>query len=75
MVINYDRFRINQNMCGAYAEMDRYFLAHYFTNITRYATSAFLRAKLGRVFFGRAMNILDTTFEEAGAPYGSANRP
>ena len=52
-----------------------YFLAHYFTNIARYATRAFLRAKLGRVLFGRAINILDTTFEEAGAPYGSANRP
>jgi propionate CoA-transferase len=34
-VINYDRFRINQEMYDAYAEMDRYFLAHYFANITR----------------------------------------
>jgi propionate CoA-transferase len=52
-VINYDRFRINQEMYDAYAEMDRYFLAHYFTNITRYATSAFLRAKLGEALSQR----------------------
>ena len=53
VVINYDRFRMNQEMYDAYAEMDRYFLAHYFTNITRYATSAFLRAKLGEAFSQR----------------------
>jgi propionate CoA-transferase len=53
VVINYDRFRINQEMYDAYAEMDRYFLAHYFTHITRYATSAFLRAKLGEAFSER----------------------
>ena len=53
VVINYDRFRINQDMYDAYAEMDRYFLANYFTKITRYATSAFLRAKLGEAFSQR----------------------
>jgi len=60
-VINYDRFRINQDMYDAYAEMDRYFLAHYFTNITRYATSAFMRAKLGEAFSQR--NIASHIFE------------
>jgi propionate CoA-transferase len=60
-VINYDRFRINREMYDAYAEMDRYFLAHYFTNITRYATSAFLRAKLGAAFSKR--NIAPHVFE------------
>jgi propionate CoA-transferase len=60
-VINYDRFRMNQEMYDAYAEMDRYFLAHYFTNITRYATSAFLRAKLGEAFSQR--NIAPHVFE------------
>jgi propionate CoA-transferase len=61
VVINYDRFRINQAMYDAYAEMDRYFLAHYFTTITRYATSAFLRAKLGEAFSQR--NIAPHVFE------------
>ncbi len=61
VVINYDRFRISQDMLDAYAEMDRYFLAHYFTKITRYATSAFLRAKLGEQFSQR--NIAPHVFE------------
>ena len=60
-IINYDRFRINQEMYDAYAEMDRYFLAHYFTDITRYATSAFMRAKLGEAFSQR--NIAPHIFE------------
>jgi propionate CoA-transferase len=61
VVINYDRFRINTEMYDAYAEMDRYFLEHYFTKITRYATSAFLRAKLGEAFSQR--NIASHVFE------------
>ena len=61
VVINYDRFRINQDMYDDYAEMDRYFLVHYFTKITRYATSAFLRSKLGEAFTQR--NIAPHVFE------------
>jgi propionate CoA-transferase len=61
VVINYDRFRIDQELYDAYAEMDRYFLKHYFTNITRYATSAFLRSKLGEAFSQR--NIASHVFE------------
>jgi len=55
VIINYDRFRINQDMYDAYAEMDRYFLDRYFSQITRYATSAFLRAKLGEAFAARSI--------------------
>jgi propionate CoA-transferase len=55
VIINYDRFRINQDMYDAYAEMDRYFLDNYFSQITRYATSAFLRAKLGEAFSARSI--------------------
>ena len=61
VVINYDRFRINPEMIDPYAEMDRYFLAQYFTTITRYATSAFMRAKLGEAFAKR--NIAPHVFE------------
>ena len=60
-VINYDRFRINPEMYDAYAEMDRYFIGHYFTKITRYATSAFMRAKLGEAL--RMRNISPHVFE------------
>ncbi len=55
VIINYDRFRINQDMYDAYAEMDRHFLANYFSHITRYATSAFLRAKLGETLSARGI--------------------
>jgi propionate CoA-transferase len=55
VIINYDRFRINQDMYDTYAEMDRYFLANYFSQITRYATSAFMRAKLGEAFSVRSI--------------------
>ncbi len=55
VIINYDRFRINQDMYDTYAEMDRYFLANYFSQITRYATSAFMRAKLGEAFSARSI--------------------
>lgn len=61
VVINYDRFRITPEVIDSYAEMDRYFLAHYFTTITRYATSAFMRAKLGEAFTKR--NIAPHVFE------------
>ncbi len=81
VVINYDRFRINQEMIDPYAEMDRYFLAHYFTTITRYATSAFMRSKLGEAFSKR--NIAPHVFERreeaqaqlAAMTEGRANAP
>ena len=58
--------------------MDRYFLAHSFTNNTRYATSAFLRAKLGEAFSQR--NIAPFHFyrklrEGSGAGRGFFLRP
>jgi len=55
VIINYAGFRINQDMYDAYAEMDCYFLANYFTQITRYATGAFLRAKLGETLSARGI--------------------
>ncbi len=61
VVINYDRFRISEAMLDDYAEMDRYFLEHYFTRITRYATGAFMRMKLGEAFTKR--NIAPHVFE------------
>jgi len=48
--VNYDSFRINENVADDLAEMDRYMLENYWTNITRYATSAFMRMKLDQAF-------------------------
>lgn len=59
--INYDAFRINQNIYDDYADLDHYMLEHYYTTITRYATSAFMRAKLNEALSRR--NIAPHIFE------------
>ncbi len=59
--VNYNEFRINENVADDLAEMDRYMLEHYWTNITRYATSAFMRMKLDQAFSQR--NIAPHVFE------------
>ncbi len=51
--INYDAFRINADIYDDYADMDRYMLKHYYTTITRYANSAFMRMKLDQYFSKR----------------------
>jgi propionate CoA-transferase len=60
--INYDQFRIAEHTYDDYAEMDRYMLEHYYTKITRFATSAFMRMKLGEAFTRR--NIAPHVFEK-----------
>ena len=60
--INYDSFRISEDTYDDYAEMDRYMLEHYYTTITRFATSAFMRMKLGQAFTRR--NIAPHVFEK-----------
>ena len=59
--VNYDSFRINENVADDLAEMDRYMLDKYWTNVTRYATSAFMRMKLDQAFSKR--NIAPHVFE------------
>ncbi len=51
--INYDEFKINEDIYDDYADMDRHMLKHYYTTITRYATSAFMRMKLDQYFSER----------------------
>ena len=46
VVVNYDNFRINEDLIGRYAEMVSYLEQHHYTRVTRYTSSAFLRAKL-----------------------------
>ena len=60
--INYDSFRISEDTYDNYADMDRYMLEHYYTTITRFATSAFMRMKLGEAFTRR--NIAPHVFEK-----------
>jgi len=62
VVINYDKFRISESTYDEYADMDRFMLEHHYTTITRFATSAFMRMKLGEAFTRR--NIAPHVFEK-----------
>jgi len=44
---NYDGFTINPDLIDSYTEMQTYLTPQYFTRVSRYTTSAFLRMKLG----------------------------
>jgi propionate CoA-transferase len=61
VVVNYDSFRIDEEMLDAYAKMVRYMEERYYTKVTRYTTSAFLRMKLGEALEGR--NVAPHVFE------------
>jgi propionate CoA-transferase len=47
VVVNYDSFRIDESVYDAYARMIHYMEKTYYIKVTRYSTSAFMRAKLG----------------------------
>jgi propionate CoA-transferase len=47
VVVNYDNFRIAEDLADDYAAMVRHMETNHYTNVTRYTTSAFLRLKLG----------------------------
>jgi propionate CoA-transferase len=46
-IINYDNFIIDPDVLDEYTKMVRYLVENYYTGVTRYTTSAFLRTKLG----------------------------
>ena len=49
VVVNYDAFRLDQEVADAYAEMVRSLEEAFYTRVSRYTTSAFMRVKLGQV--------------------------
>ncbi|KPJ77437.1 MAG: CoA-transferase [Deltaproteobacteria bacterium SG8_13] len=46
-IVNYDNFSILPELVDEYTEMVKYLVEHYYSGVTRYTTSAFLRMKLG----------------------------
>jgi propionate CoA-transferase len=48
VVVNYDSFRLEDDVAAEYAEMVRDMEDAYYTRVSRYTTSAFMRIKLGR---------------------------
>ncbi len=49
VVVNYDAFRLDPDVADAYAEMVRSLEDTFYTRVSRYTTSAFMRVKLGQV--------------------------
>ncbi|RJG04101.1 acyl CoA:acetate/3-ketoacid CoA transferase [Noviherbaspirillum sedimenti] len=47
VVVNYDNFSLDLEAVDAYADMVKYLTDKYYSAVTRYSTSGFLRAKLG----------------------------
>jgi propionate CoA-transferase len=46
-IVNYDNFTILPELVDEYTEMVKYLMDNFYSGVTRYTTSAFLRMKLG----------------------------
>lgn len=68
VVVNYDGFEILEPALEAYAKVVEYMTTHYYDQVTRYSTSAFLVNKLGPAIHARGLapHIYETR-EEAEA--------
>lgn len=64
-IVNYDACEIAAEVTDAYAAMCDYMTEHYYTKISRYSTSAFLRMKLGDALLarGRAPHLFESQGE------------
>ena len=64
VVVNYDRFRFDDDVADAYVDMVRSMEETWYTQVSRYTTSAFMRLKLGRALTRRvAPHIFETQAE------------
>ena len=54
-VVNYDNFSIVPELVGPYTDMVKGLVDRYYTGVTRYTTSAFLRMKIGGALKERKM--------------------
>ncbi len=46
-IVNYDNFTISPDIVDQYTDMVKFLVDHYYSGVTRYTTSTFLRMKLG----------------------------
>jgi len=63
-IVNYDNFWIAPDLVGPYIDMVNALVERHYSGVTRYTTSAFLRAKLGEAL--NARNVAPRIFETAG---------
>ena len=55
-IVNYDNFEIFPDVIDEYSMMVRDLVDRFYTGVTRYTTSSFLRAKLGDALKQRALS-------------------
>lgn len=75
VIVNYGSFRIDEDVAEAYADMARQMEATRYARVSRYATSAFMRMKLGRMFTRELAPHIFETREEAQAFVGGERLP
>ena len=73
VVVNYDSFRMDDSVFDDYAKMIRYLEKTYYATVTRYTTSAFMRAKLGEELEKR--DVAPHVFEAPPKPRPSSRKP
>ncbi len=67
VVVNYDSVRIDEALFEAYADMVRHMEETYYTQVSRYTTSAFMRVKLGKALVRKVAPHIFESKEEARA--------
>jgi len=74
VIVNYGSFRVDEDLTDAYGEMVRYMEDGYYNQVSRYATSAFMRMKLGRMLTRKVAPHIFETHDEARAFLQDAGR-
>ena len=54
-IVNYDGFRIDPDLIDAYFDMVKWLTERFYSGVTRYTTSGFLRMKLGQLLHKRGV--------------------
>jgi propionate CoA-transferase len=74
-VVNYDNFSISPELVGPYSDMVKGLVNRYYTGVTRYTTSTFLRMKIGEALQKRkvAPHIYETREEAEAALKGTVS--
>src|SRR3954453_2934914 len=54
-IVNYDGFRIDPDLINPYFDMVKWLTDHFYSGVTRYTTSGFLRMKLGQLLQKRGV--------------------
>jgi propionate CoA-transferase len=66
VVVNYDNFRLAEDVVDAYADMVRHMEENHYAQVSRYTSSAFLRLKLGGAL--ERHGVKPHLFENAAGP-------